>query len=264
MKLNENTSHPSAFISSTFLDLESERQHVAAVLKNAGLNVNALDVKPASTRSSRLEILGGIRESDFLIVIVANRYGSIVPAITRNKHTSVTEWEYDMAVSHGKSVLVYFKKYSTEYFEGGCIREGNAAERGLKRFKEKLERLHSPRYFSSAEELAHLVSRSLISVYREGVRRHFRTARSLEERIAEKDQTIARLEEQIKSSKMVSATRNLRPSIGLVSSPEQPLIAKPEPPVGLSAFNTFPALPTKPLIAPACLGLRGLANPYKQ
>lgn len=37
MQLNDNTSHPSAFISSTFLDLEKERRAVDQTLAHAGV-----------------------------------------------------------------------------------------------------------------------------------------------------------------------------------------------------------------------------------
>jgi hypothetical protein len=82
MNINVHTSHPSAFISSTFLDLKQERKAVAQILIENGLNVNALDVKPASSQTSKREILNGIRESDFIILIVGERYGSILPQVT--------------------------------------------------------------------------------------------------------------------------------------------------------------------------------------
>jgi len=51
MKVNLHTSHPSAFISSTFIDLQDERASVAERLQENGLNVNALDVKPATNNT---------------------------------------------------------------------------------------------------------------------------------------------------------------------------------------------------------------------
>ena len=111
MKINIHTSHPSAFISSTFLDLQQERNAVANVLRESNLNINALDVKPASNDSSRKEILSGIKESDFIILIIGERYGSIIPKMTLSKKLSITRWEYVKAVKHfGKYALVYFKE----------------------------------------------------------------------------------------------------------------------------------------------------------
>ena len=86
MRINVHTSHPSAFISSTFLDLEQERNEVARVLREANLNINALDIKPASNDSSKKEIIKGIKESDFIILIVGERYGSIIPQMTKSKY----------------------------------------------------------------------------------------------------------------------------------------------------------------------------------
>lgn len=109
MKVNLHTSHPSAFISSTFNDLREERQLVADTLRESGLNVNALDVKPASTTSSKKEILNGIQESDFVILLVGNRYGSILPKMTRSTSKSITWWEYETACRMRKPVIAFFK-----------------------------------------------------------------------------------------------------------------------------------------------------------
>jgi len=115
MKINIHTSHPSAFISSTFLDLEQERHAVANVLRDSNLNINALDVKPASNDSSRKEILTGIKEGDFIILIVGERYGSIIPKMTMSNTLSITRWEYRKAVrTYGKPALVYFKRVESK------------------------------------------------------------------------------------------------------------------------------------------------------
>ena len=105
MRINTQSLHPSAFISSTFQDLSKERKAVADVLSQRGLNVNALDVIPASNTTSKKEIDNGIRLSDFIILIIGDRYGSIVPKLTGNNTISITWWEYKRAVFYGKPVL---------------------------------------------------------------------------------------------------------------------------------------------------------------
>ena len=109
MKVNMHTSHPSAFISSTFVDLYEDRTAIADVLKARGLNVNALDIRPASSQSSKKEILNGIRESDFVILLIGDRFGSILKSMTGNESQSITWWEYTNALKMGKPVIVYFK-----------------------------------------------------------------------------------------------------------------------------------------------------------
>ena len=114
MNINKHTSHPSAFISSTFVDLKAERRAVAKVLKKSGLNINALDTKPASNESSKKEIIKGIKESDFVILIIGHRYGSILPEMTGSESRSITWWEYTIALNTKKPVLVYFKELADD------------------------------------------------------------------------------------------------------------------------------------------------------
>jgi len=173
MKINIHTSHPSAFISSTFLDLEQERNAVAKVLKESNFNINALEIKPASNDSSRKEILSGIKESDFIILIVGERYGSIIPRMTLSQKYSITKWEYLNAVKkYGKHVLVYFKKIESKdsiYYDDHQSADFNTKRKLLAEFKKELSDIHNPKYFTTAEELAEEIRSAIISTYRAGV-----------------------------------------------------------------------------------------------
>jgi len=173
MQINIHTSHPSAFISSTFLDLKEERKAVENALIKSNLNINAIDVMPASNASSKDEILNGIRESDFVILIVGERYGSIIPRITRSQKLSMTEWEYKQAIELGKDVLVYFKNvkskkrlsnYNTKDSDFDMKRSA------LAEFKKQLEDNHSPKYFTTIEGLEKEVCKAIIPIYRRGVK----------------------------------------------------------------------------------------------
>lgn len=174
MKINIHTSHPSAFISSTFTDLKDERKAVATVLRKSNLNINALDIKPASNDSSKKEIMTGIKESDFLVLIVGERYGSIIPPMTGSLTHSITRWEYLLAAKRfNKDVLVYFKKVTShdaiDYDDkqsGDFIKKGNL----LAQFKKELSVSHNPKYFSTPDELAEEVKKALIPIYRSGVK----------------------------------------------------------------------------------------------
>lgn len=173
MKINMHTSHPSAFISSTFNDLQEERNSVAEVLKMRGLNVNALDIKPASTQSSKREILSGIRESDFIILIIGDRYGSILKSMTGSETLSITWWEYARALRFGKPVLAYFKNVDANELNSHDDPSEQTYKRKrfqFQRFKKIVSNRHNPGYFSYAYELADKIDESLISVYRDGVR----------------------------------------------------------------------------------------------
>jgi hypothetical protein len=158
---SRNTSHPSAFISSTFLDFKEERKAVARILQAYNLNVNALDIKPASNSNSKKEILNGIKESDFIILIVGQRYGSIIPEMTGSERNSITKWEYSQARLMRKDILVFFKEHIGE----------NIVDHKtlLDEFKKNLARNHNPKYFSTVSELEDEVRKALIPAYRAGV-----------------------------------------------------------------------------------------------
>jgi hypothetical protein len=169
MNINRNTSHPSAFISSTFLDLRGERKAVARVLKESNLNVNALDIQPASNNKSKDEILKGINESDFIILIVGQRYGSVIPEMTGSEKHSITKWEYLQAkLKMRKDILVFFKEPNGES-QAGHEAQSDTHLKLLDEFKNQLSKNHNPKYFSTVQELEHEVKQALIPIYRTGV-----------------------------------------------------------------------------------------------
>ncbi|HAV1338199.1 hypothetical protein CGG78_24025 [Vibrio parahaemolyticus] len=162
--------HPSVFISSTFVDFMNERQAIADVLRSESINVNALDIQPASNNSSKSQIERGIKEADFLILLVGERYGSILPKITGGRR-SVTHWEYLLASKkYKKHVLVFFRNSS--HLTGERMLYDDADEElkekqfKLKQFKAQLSELHNPSYFKSIAELTEKVKSSIVPAYR--------------------------------------------------------------------------------------------------
>jgi len=197
MKINMHTSHPSAFISSTFIDLYEDRNEVANTLRERELNVNALDIRPASTQSSRNEILNGIRESDFVILIIGDRFGSIVPKITDSSSLSVTWWEYKKAITFGKPVIAYFQNkeyFNSEYHDDRSEKLYIKKRRLFDRFKKMITEKHNPAYFADSYELAEKIQRCLIPTYRAGVE-------SMNRKNLVLSQTASRLEAENKALK---------------------------------------------------------------
>lgn len=135
MNLNRHTSRPSVFISSTFIDLKQERQEVARALKNRGVEPNALDVQSASSQTPRKKILDGIKESDFIILIIGDRYGSIIPEMTGSSSISITHWEYIEALKRGKPIIAFLKDIKIE--------EANTCQ--IKKFRYIVSAAHTPR-----------------------------------------------------------------------------------------------------------------------
>ncbi|WP_348646480.1 MULTISPECIES: DUF4062 domain-containing protein [unclassified Ciceribacter] len=93
------------FLSSTFSDLEDERRRVMMAMLGMDCIPSGMEFFPASDEETFDFIKTIIDESDYYILILAGRYGSVSP-----DGISYTEKEYDYAVSTGKPVLSFVIK----------------------------------------------------------------------------------------------------------------------------------------------------------
>lgn len=196
MNLNLHTSHPSAFISSTFIDLYDDRIEVAKILKKRGLNVNALDVKPASNESSKKEIQEGVRESDFVVLLIGDRYGSILPSMTGSDSRSITWWEYDMARRMGKPIIAFFKRFDStdpNAHDSTDDAEYRKKRKLFERFKNQVSGNHNPGYYKEIDDLANKIDQSLISTYRSGVKELRLLNDKLKKRVSDLESEVNRL-----------------------------------------------------------------------
>ncbi|WP_181317540.1 DUF4062 domain-containing protein [Photobacterium kishitanii] len=159
-------SEPSVFISSTFVDFIKERDAVAAVLRDLSIKVNAIGIQPASSKSPKDKIIEGIIDADFIILLVGNRYGSILDYYSKDK--SVTHWEYMVGRFEKKSFLVYFFK------EKNILDEQDERfkhkQTRLKNFKAMLSVKHDVKYVQSIQELEDSVRESIIPMYSEALK----------------------------------------------------------------------------------------------
>lgn len=86
------------FISSTFTDLEEERQAAVQAVLNAGHIPAGMELFKAGDTSQKETIKKWIEESDVYMLILGGRYGSI----DEETGKSYTHWEYDYAGELGK------------------------------------------------------------------------------------------------------------------------------------------------------------------
>jgi nucleoside 2-deoxyribosyltransferase len=208
MKVNMHTSHPSAFISSTFVDLYEDRNAIADALKSRGLNVNALDIRPASSQSSKKEIQNGIRESDFVILLIGDRFGSILKSMTGNESQSITWWEYTTALKMGKPVIAYFKNVDESDPKSHDDKSDPLYSKKrvqFERFKKQVTNRHNPSFYSDPYDLAEQLDESLISIYRAGVK-------DLCSKNSELNNKISQLETELSTLKSSTTTATLNPS----------------------------------------------------
>src|SRR5580700_1421836 len=93
------------FVSSTYEDLREERQQATQAVLETSRFPSGMELFPASDDTQWELIKRVIEESDYYLVIVAGRYGSLGPA-----GLSYTEMEYDYAVEKGLPVLGFIRE----------------------------------------------------------------------------------------------------------------------------------------------------------
>jgi hypothetical protein len=90
------------FVSSTFSDLKHERLQVSNTLAKAGYMAAGMELFPATDQQQLEYIKRIIDRSDYYVVIVGGRYGSLA-----DENTSFTEKEFEYALSRNIPVLAF-------------------------------------------------------------------------------------------------------------------------------------------------------------
>jgi hypothetical protein len=150
------------FVSSTFDDLKEERKQVVQSLLEMRCFPAGMELFPATNEEQWKLIKSVIDESDYYIVIVAARYGTLVSGTT----TSYTEREFDYAKRIGKPIYGFY------HSDPGKI-IGDKTERTLvgkqrrERFVAKIKSNRLCRSWSSAHELGGAVLSSLQQAFKD-------------------------------------------------------------------------------------------------
>jgi hypothetical protein len=144
------------FVSSTFKDLQEERQ---AVL-NAVLKLNqfpaGMEIFPAVNDTAWEHIEKVIELSDYYVLIIGGKYGSI----EAESGISYTEKEYDFAVSKNIPVLA-FTHSDEQSIPVGKSEMNEEIRKKLKLFKQKVGNKHHWNYWETPDELKANVATSL-------------------------------------------------------------------------------------------------------
>ena len=143
------------FVSSTYEDLQEERQQVMQALLELDCIPSGMELFPAANDDQWTLIKKVIDDCDYYIVIIGGRYGSLAP-----DGLSFTEKEYRYALENGKPIMAFLHKdpgtlpdKRTEQSPEGKTKL--EAFRGLARQK-------MVRPWSSPADLGSVVSRSVI------------------------------------------------------------------------------------------------------
>lgn len=145
------------FVSSTFHDLEHERQEVMHALLELDCMPSGMELFPAANESQWNLIKKVIDDCDYYILILAGRYGSIGP-----DGISYTEMEYRYALESGKPTIAFLHRDPGKVIadKSESTDEGKTK---LKAFRESVEKKLC-KHWDSPQELGSVVSRSLIQL----------------------------------------------------------------------------------------------------
>lgn len=145
------------FVSSTFTDLKEERGKVMETILNYNCFPVGMEMFPAMDEKQFEYIKRIIDESDYYLLIIGGRYGSV-----DGSGVSWTEREFDYAVTKGIPVLVFDHEDFTRL-------PANKTDQGRKRnklnaFKTKASSSRLIKHWSNKDDLALAVSTSLSKV----------------------------------------------------------------------------------------------------
>jgi hypothetical protein len=132
------------FVSSTYEDLKQEREQVVKAVLEMGHIPVGMEMFSAADAQQWQIISRHIESSDYYVVIVAHRYGSM------EGDRSYTEKEYDYAIERGVPVLAFVIDEKVPRLPASLEKEKKKRD-ALERFKDKLRTRYISTWTSTAD-----------------------------------------------------------------------------------------------------------------
>ena len=151
------------FISSTYEDLKEERANIIQILWELNCIPYGMEVFPATNNSSWDWIERAIKESDYFILIIGGKYGSI-----HHSGISYTQKEYEYAKSVGIPSISFIVKEDT--LLASKIEKKTVIRRKLEEFKGVVRNDKNCRFYTSPDDLSKQVSISLQQLIKDNPR----------------------------------------------------------------------------------------------
>lgn len=143
------------FVSSTYQDLQEERHEVMQALLELDCIPSGMELFPAANEDQWTLIKQVIDDSDYYIVIIGGRYGSIGP-----HGISFTEMEYRYALEKGKPIIAFLHKDPGKIQASRTEKDSESINK-LNEFR-GLTQQKLVKYWSTPTDLGSMVSRSLV------------------------------------------------------------------------------------------------------
>ncbi len=147
------------FISSTYKDLVEEREKARDVILSMYHFPIGMEMFNAADEDQWEIIQETIDTSDYYILIIGKRYGSIIPDGKPDAGMSYTEKEYRYAVSRGIPILTFIKSDSAITADKIETDTANAAK--LQAFVEEIKGIRETDWFTNVDELGTKISLAL-------------------------------------------------------------------------------------------------------
>jgi hypothetical protein len=135
------------FVSSTFRDLEHERQKVLQAILEIKAFPAGMELFPSADDDQFDFIKREIASSDYYVVIVAGKYGSLA-----SDGTSFTEKEYEFAVQLGKPIMGFLYHELGE-LKGNQLEEEPNVRAKLMGFRDKVKSGKLVKFYRNPDEL---------------------------------------------------------------------------------------------------------------
>lgn len=145
------------FVSSTYQDLQEERQEIMHALLELDCIPSGMELFPAANASQWELIKKVIDDCDYYILVIGGRYGSL-----GTEGLSYTEMEYRYALSIQKPTIAFLHKDPDQIIAAKTEKSSDGKTK-LKAFRELAEKKLC-KHWASPAELGSVVSRSLIQL----------------------------------------------------------------------------------------------------
>lgn len=136
------------FVSSTFVDLKTERAKVMQALMQMKCFPTGMEMFPALDEDQWEYIRKAIDECDYYVLVIAGRYGSV-----DDQNVSYTEKEYDYAVKMRKPVLALLHA-NPDNLSSGKTDKNDDRRQSLESFRSKVQNGRLVKYWNNADELS--------------------------------------------------------------------------------------------------------------
>jgi hypothetical protein len=147
------------FISSTFDDLQPERQKVLQAILEMKAFPAGMELFPSANDEQWAFIQREIESSDYYIVVTAGKYGSIA-----EDGRSFTEKEYDYALSLKKYVMSFVRRDILS-LDGRHLELEQNRKQQLDAFHKKVKSSKLVKFYDSPEELKSVVMQALMHAF---------------------------------------------------------------------------------------------------